>query len=91
MVSNSTSQSYILETSKIVFFLTTLSHLRETECKPSYEDFYGVIVTPKLIIRITFIYRLPIIERGYKYNAISTVTNKTFSSHSAEGKHTWSS
>ena len=48
--------------------------------------FYGVILTPKQTIGI-IINSLPIIiEKDYNYNAISTVSDEYFSSHSAEGK-----
>ena len=48
--------------------------------------FYGVIHTPKQSIRI-IIDSLPIlIEKDYNYNAISTVSDEYFFSHSAEGK-----
>ena len=48
--------------------------------------FYGVILNPKQTIRI-IIYSLPIIiEKDYNYNAISTVSDEYFFSHSAEGK-----
>ena len=48
--------------------------------------FYGVILTPKQTIRI-IINSLPIImEKDYNYNAITTVSDKYFFSHSAEGK-----
>ena len=49
--------------------------------------FYGVILTPKQIIRI-IIYSLPIIiEKDYNYNTTSTVSDEHFFPHSVEGKH----
>ena len=55
-------------------------------CSSPYEYFYGVILTPKQTIRI-IINSLPIIiEKDYNYNAISTVSDEYFFSHSAEGK-----
>ena len=51
-----------------------------------YEYFQGVILIPKQTIRI-IINSLPIIiEKDYNYNAISTVSDEYFISHSAEGK-----
>ena len=48
--------------------------------------FYGVILTPKQTIR-KIINSLPIIiEKDYNYNAISTVSDEYFFSHSVEGK-----
>ena len=48
--------------------------------------FYGVILTPKQTIRI-IINSLPVItEKDYNYNAISTVSDKYFLSHSAKEK-----
>ena len=48
--------------------------------------FYSVILTQIQTIRI-IINSLPIIiEKDYNYNAISTVLDKYFFSHSAEGK-----
>ena len=48
--------------------------------------FYSVILTPKQTIRI-IINSLPIIiEKDINYNAISTVSNEYFFSHSADGK-----
>ena len=55
-------------------------------CRSPYEYFYSVILTPKQSIRI-IIYSLPIImEKDYNYNAISTVSDEYFLSHSAEWK-----
>ena len=51
-----------------------------------YEYFYSIILIPKQTIRI-IINSLPIIiEKDYNYNAISTVSEEYFFSHSAEGK-----
>ena len=48
--------------------------------------FYGVILIQKQTIRI-IIYSLPIIiQKDYNCNAISTVSDEHFFSHSAEGK-----
>ena len=48
--------------------------------------FYGVILTSKQTIRI-IISSLPIIiKKDYNYNAISTLSDEYFFSHSAEGK-----
>ena len=48
--------------------------------------FYGVILTPKQTLRIV-IYSLPIIiEKDYNYDAISTISDEYFFSHSAAGK-----
>ena len=47
-------------------------------CRLPYEYFYGVILTPKLTIRI-IIYSLPvIIEKDNNYNAISMVSYEYF-------------
>ena len=55
-------------------------------CRSPYEYFYGVILTPKQTIQI-IIYSLPVfIEKDYNYNAIATVSDGYFFSHSGEGK-----
>ena len=55
-------------------------------CRSPYEYFYGVILTPKQTIRTTS-HSLPIIiETDYNCNAILTVSDECFFSHSAEGK-----